>query len=221
MALKSVRAGRLAAVQADNAQEVATIRKDIISKRKELESIRARTAKALAELSKAEGIAYDEGLLCRQQLNSGLYAPPRSMELKLEIANLEERAVELENVTLPPAGRLQFDGATSADEILKAVLLVKSAGPDAAMVDRWLAAVEDDAQRRNKPLADHPRFVHIVWDGQFIAPESHVSVKALMRETLDSQGQPNGFDGASGTFRASEADFTHYREPELAGYAIA
>lgn len=209
-AITLLRARRAEVIGAANRAEAAKLRQRAGAKQQELDGLRAKTAKLLAEISKLEGVEYDVHILELQAatplgIGAGC-AQTRSDSLRGEILALESRATELESAAVPEFGNISLDGVTDNAEVVRAILQHPSAGPSSQAVAGWLTACANHPTVPSRTFGNMPRNIRITWrDGQIDGDNSSVFVPALTPRRLTGNGRDLGADVAAGTFQARRA----------------
>ncbi len=143
---------------------------------REVEKIRKAAAKALGTLSELEGIAYTEAIL---YCEPGMQPPPRSAQLTARRVALQGKAREIGEREISRASSVDLEDATTADDIVRAVLLHRSLCPPAEAVMDWLAQCVSVAEGRGFKIAGHPWQVRIAWESSQITDQSWILVRAL------------------------------------------
>ncbi len=209
-AIVSVRAKRPATILAAFQNQAKVARASAAAKRSELESLSKKTARLLAELAGLEGA---EGrFLPTAEPGGGVRSPMKSEALAREIAELEQRARELDATPVPDRGGFDSEESEqpiSDDAIVISILQYPSIGPSAAEIRSWLAAVERETvklhpDRTAKELEQLPRRVHVEWeDGKIDIKASFIFVRSLAIPVISPRtGERSGFDTESAMFRA-------------------
>jgi hypothetical protein len=209
-AIELVRGRRPEAIAAENRKSAEAIRAEATTKKKEFDSLQSKTSKLFGEISKLEGVPYDNWVLGYQPegcvpFDSVLKRTPKSEALALEVQSLESKADALQAASVPPHGYVDIEITSDEDAVL-ATLKHRSAGPSAEMVKKWLTSCADHNRVPGRSFGDLPRRVRIEWrDGAIDRNTSVVSVRALTRKRTDTISTEL-YEVASGEFRARNAD---------------
>lgn len=208
-AIKACRVRRLEAVKTKRAEAAAALRKQAAEMREQLEKLKAKTAKHLAEISELEGMPF----ALTPAPAPGMWGTvPLSQTLQNDALAADLKAASLE-VEVPRNGSVTIDDATSVDPLILAVLQHPSDGPAAEDIAAWAAAVETRgvdtgastyAPRQPRAFGSHHRRLHLEWkNGAIDTGESFIQVGALARRPPGPVTGAPGFELGSDIFKAA------------------
>jgi hypothetical protein len=208
MALERAATGagtRRAAIVAEMRKRKADeLRVPLATKYRELKAIEERSAELLAKLSELElhaGFAYTNAdALQGQPDGRGGVLITRSSILRREIGEIEATALRAE---AQPVRELRMEGATSMDQIIRAVLSTLSAAvPTLADLRAFCDACESAAAKKHRTFGEHPRRAFVFWDDNGrILPESQLYCEGLVEMVTGPYSYQQIPDHVSGTFK--------------------
>ena len=194
LAINILRERRRATILSAKQEAAKKIRSEQSEKRSDLETLSSTTAKLLAQLSVLEGVKFDQSILGLQPTTDlGVLAgchTTKSEDLRMQISALEQRAIDLEQATVPDFGHIELEDVTVDTAVLRAVLMHESAGPSAEAIHQWIGACAKSNRVPDGNFGDRPRSVRLSWNRGGIAPDSHIFCRELgtLKDNMQTVG---------------------------------